>query len=547
MMVDGPNDGGIDAMFTDPNSETDDLVLVQSKFYQKISYEDIINAINKMISFYNKMDKGTYDVRDSVVQRFTSLYAEVGQESKVIFVLYTSAPRNRIQSKKYEAEFKALVNNQDNFELRVLFDSDICDNIKEAESRRKDVESGKLYIDETDNYLNYGDDASIVNASAFSIKDLYAQHNLTLLAKNLRYHIKGENIDKAIRSSIQYKPDEFWFKNNGITIICEDYKISGTEVKLKHFSIINGGQTTYNLYKSKDLDKRNDFYLPCKIIKVKGDTEDQRNDFILEIAKATNSQKAIKQIDLKANAPEQIRFAYAMRNNGIYYQTKRGETIPRDYNEDYLNTDLADVGKLCLSAIFQLPGTSRNKPSILYNAKYYDIVFNGDQDEIAKLAKQLLYMDYYFRNIFIKKYEKDVQNNPNADELVPVARNARTYCIAFTAFASRYYYDNINSIIKRNSYSIDDLYDPFKEINGFSNFFPEEFFRDKEKLDDTLYKLYDLIIKSVRKCYDMEHKNDSSLNATNYLKKDSNYYNVLTIEWDSLEEKIKAIFSQIPQ
>ena len=37
----------------------------------------------------------------------------------------------------------------------------------------------------------------------------------------------------------------FWLKNNGITIVCGDFEIDGREVKLRDFSIINGGQTTY--------------------------------------------------------------------------------------------------------------------------------------------------------------------------------------------------------------------------------------------------------------------------------------------------------------
>ncbi len=42
----------------------------------------------------------------------------------------------------------------------------------------------------------------IVNASAFSIKQLYAMHNTNLLARNLRYHIAGRDIDLAIEETI---------------------------------------------------------------------------------------------------------------------------------------------------------------------------------------------------------------------------------------------------------------------------------------------------------------------------------------------------------
>ena len=97
------------------------------------------------------------------------------------------------------------------------------------------------------------------------------------------------------------------------------------------------------IHKSKNVSEELNFYLPCKIIKTIGDTEDDKSNFILEIAKATNSQKAIKKVDLKANSPEQVRFAQAMRQAGVFYQTKRGESVPKEYKETYKNSDLSEV------------------------------------------------------------------------------------------------------------------------------------------------------------------------------------------------------------
>ena len=110
---------------------------------------------------------------------------------------------------------------------------------------------------------------------------------------------------------------------------------------------------------------------------------------------ASLSPKAIKKVDLKANSTEQVRFAQEMRNVGIFYQTKRGEIVPTAYRLPYLNTDLVEIGKLCLAAIFQLPGTSRNKPSLLYDEKYYPTIFSGNQAQISKLCRELLYIDHF--------------------------------------------------------------------------------------------------------------------------------------------------------
>lgn len=177
------------------------------------------------------------------------------------------------------------------------------------------------------------------------------QHNIQLLARNLRYHIAGRDIDREIDETICNNPESFWYKNNGITIVCSDFSIDGREVKLRDFSIINGGQTTYMIHKSRSIDEHNDFYLPCKIIKTEGDTEDEKNAFSLSIAKATNTQKPIKPVDLKANSPEQVRFAQSMREVGIFYQTKRGETVPRAFSEAYLNSSLVEIAIMFCSRL----------------------------------------------------------------------------------------------------------------------------------------------------------------------------------------------------
>lgn len=294
IIVDGQYDGGVDILLSDPNAEGADLVIGQSKFYTAIQYEDVLNAMIKMALFYKDMIRGQYEqVNTKVQRRFMTLQSDIGEESKIHFVFYTSAPQAGIRRDRIEKKFREQFTGASNIEVSILFADDIEDEIKESESRRPAIESGKIFIDKRDNYLLYGEEAAIVNVSAFSIKQLYAQHNTNLLARNLRYHVKGQDIDKAIAETINTDPDSFWLKNNGITIICDDFVIDGKEVKLKNFSIVNGGQTTYMLHRNASINHEHDLYLPCKIIKTVGNTEDEKNLFVLSIAKAANSQKAI--------------------------------------------------------------------------------------------------------------------------------------------------------------------------------------------------------------------------------------------------------------
>lgn len=553
MIVDGQYDGGVDILLTDPSSEASDLIIGQSKFYTSISTEDVTNALLKMAIFYKDMLQGHYEQVNATVQRrFLSLHSELSDEAKVHFVFYTSAPQSGINRTRIEKKFREQFADPNKIELSFYFAKDVEEEIKESESRRATVETGKIRIDEANNYLLYGDDAAIVNVSAISIKTLYAQHNINLLARNLRYHIAGRDIDRAIEDTIQNEPESFWLKNNGITIVCDDFIIDGREVKLYNFSIINGGQTTYMLHKSRHIDEHNDLYLPCKIIKTAGETEDEKNTFSLEIAKATNTQKPIRPVDLKANSPEQVRFAQSMREVGIFYQTKRGEVVPRQFKESYLNTSLLEVGKLCLAGIFQTPGASRNKPSNLYSPQYYEKIFGGNQMQIARLCKELLYIDYYFRNTFQKKFDRENASMPDANERIAFAHNARTLCIAFVAFASRVYQGNIEvqdlqTIFNasRSEGSLDTLYDIFADIEGVNYFIPPAIFASKDKYEAVLDKLFCVIINAGIINFNMASASDSALTATNYLKRDKNYYTILRTHWFSMQGEIQNVFSEL--
>ena len=106
-IVDGQYDGGVDILLSEPGSEGANLIIGQSKYYQSISFDDAVNAIMKMALFYKDMDNGHYEqVNEKVQGRFLSLNSDVGEESKIVFVLYTSAPQGGIRRDRLEKKFR---------------------------------------------------------------------------------------------------------------------------------------------------------------------------------------------------------------------------------------------------------------------------------------------------------------------------------------------------------------------------------------------------------------------------------------------------------
>ena len=185
--------------------------------------------------------------------------------------------------------------------------------------------------------------------------------------------------------------------------------------------------------------------------------------------------------------------------------------------------------------------------------QYYNLVFDGNQSTIANLCKELLYIDYYFRKKFQKRFDTENRNRPNSQNRLAFAHNSRTICIAFVALAARYYQGNINDddladvfAASRREPPYSQVYDDFKNLDDISYFIPPAVFADKDAYDDVLYKLFMIIINAGINYFSMMARFEEGLIISNFLKKDKNYYGILESGWmGSMETDIKSIFNSL--
>ena len=229
---------------------------------------------------------------------------------------------------------------------QVSFGYDIEYEILEIESPKECVDEATIILDQAENYTTFGDEKSvIVNMSAKSLKSLYELYGYRgLFSQNLRYYVKNAKVDDNVIESIKENPENFWYFNNGIILICEDFSITGDKVSLFKFSVINGGQTT-KLIGETEFER--DFFLQCKIIKNKYQNENERLEFISNVAEA------------------------------VYCQIKRGEKVNKKlYPNAWQNTTNEELGQFLLSFVYQKPGTARgSKQSICGNKERYALLF----------------------------------------------------------------------------------------------------------------------------------------------------------------------------
>lgn len=285
-LTDGSKDGGIDAVFNDPNSDGNDMIIVQSKYYEKtpLKGESVIGELYKITETIKAIDScKVSDYSEQVVSAYRNAKGQMEDSGIVRIVFFTSYGTKSVRERgKIE---KGAVSIFSSYDLELNFQSDIEAQIETIDSGKLLVDFDKLEIDRPNNCLQY-EESVIVNISAQSLQDLQNRRRNGLLGMNLRYYVRQKAVDEGIQYTIQKDPQNFWYKNNGIIIICDDYELDGRILKLYNFSIVNGGQTT-NRIGRMDIEK--DFYLHCKVVKRKGTTTPEKDKFSNNIAEASNS------------------------------------------------------------------------------------------------------------------------------------------------------------------------------------------------------------------------------------------------------------------
>ena len=426
-------------IYVDQDSDNLDLdfIIIWNSEKEEFNMPAVIKDIKDTERYIceNNYSKALY--RKKIKELLSEDEYEITKSRKLKIVLLTDfSPKTTASRKSLLNTFNAIKPENENVAYNIVFGFDIEHEVLEVENPREYVEDAFLILDKPDNYLVYGDERSmIVNISAKSLKELYEAYSYRgLFAQNLRYYVKNAKVDENIIFSIQEKAENFWYYNNGIIIVCDSFELKGEKVQIKNFSIINGGQTT-KLIGETDFD--NNFFVQCKIVKNKYSDEEERLDFIADVAEASNTQKPIKEKDLIANKTEQRLLKKQLAEIGVYCQIKRGEKVNKKlYPNPWQNTTNEELGQFLLSFTYQKPGTARsNKASICGNKERYSLIY-GKKYNSYFLADLLKIKAYY------KLWMTQVKKMDDGEDTykVGLVNNGMHYMTSIIGAICKYYY-----------------------------------------------------------------------------------------------------------
>ena len=164
--------------------------------------------------------------------------------------------------------------------------------------------------------LNRKDNKTGIEAWIFSmtfdaVASMFDRAGIRLFARNVRGFLGDTKINLSMQKTLDKEPWNFWYYNNGITVICDHANIvpvHGRNVlRVKNPQVINGQQTTLMLNAGGKGHGASVLARVFKVPRELGDGSDSFDTLVSNIVKATNWQNKIDRLTLNPTSTARLR------------------------------------------------------------------------------------------------------------------------------------------------------------------------------------------------------------------------------------------------
>jgi hypothetical protein len=413
LVTDGQFDRGIDAVYIEEKQDGPTIHLFQMKCYKEFKPNDrnfpsselekILSFLDDLLSKSDGMEKTCNGFLFSKVKDIWGVILE--EPCSIVVHLCTNAQG---LEDKYVEPFKANLRRKGEL---VSFEEHDIDRLSYIEMGSRKVEkdiSVKLFEEQNFERTDGAMRGLIGTIKAEEFIRFLTDQNTgnideNLFNENIRLYLgeKNEVNSKIYNSAVSGGSSEFWYLNNGITIVCDSYKYNTSQsdapVRIKNPQIVNGGQTSFSLYEASKaaINSINKVRVLIKII----ETDDIK--FRARIAEATNSQTMIRSRDLRSNDEIQLKLEDTLKDYGYFYERKRNQYFDVLYSK---KIDAHKAGQVIYSYYHQEPQKAKAASEKVFG-EYYDTIFDPKVISAEKvLVCYGLYMD-------IEKRKEQVQSD----------------------------------------------------------------------------------------------------------------------------------------
>lgn len=381
-VVDGFGDNGIDAVYFD--SDGGKLFVVQSKWIHSGSGSPELGDIHKTLAGFRDLVNGEFGKFNSKTQALSpSIEVALDDPATKICLVFAYTGLQEL-SAEANRPISEVVSNY----------NDVSDLVEVVTFNQKILYQA----------ISGAADGSPINFEAMvhewgQVREPYfaiygqvraedvARWPITggkLFNRNLRKIIYGSDVNKQISNTLRTAPADFWYFNNGITVLCQkiqkkpiggDDRSNGVFV-FEGASVVNGAQTVGSVTSAYSLDPEK--VKTAKVLVRFISLENCPEDFAVQVTRATNTQNRIESRDFAALDPEQERLRREMHLDGKTYAYKTGDAPPPA--AEGCTIEDATIALACAYSEVGLAVTAKSQIGKLWEnieKPPYKLIFNG--------------------------------------------------------------------------------------------------------------------------------------------------------------------------
>ncbi|MFG2604645.1 AIPR family protein [Streptomyces sp. NPDC048514] len=195
---------------------------------------------------------------------------------------------------------------------------------------------------------------------------------------NVRDYQGNVSVNQEIRQSLTAtESPEFWWLNNGVTLICSEATSTAKTYSLSNIQIVNGLQTSHEICEALRGNPTEEAAERMLLVRIIVTDDAATRDMVI---RATNRQTAITDASLRATDEVQRNIEDYFLTQGWYYDRRKGY-YKNDGKDPAKIVSIQFVGASVTAMGLARPDKSRGKPSsLLKNDEDYRLVFNSSID-----------------------------------------------------------------------------------------------------------------------------------------------------------------------
>ena len=408
-ITEGRNDGGFDAAYIVDGADMQlNVILFQSKYTRNLDSDTNFpaNAVEKAVNTVKCVfDPSAHMVLNEQSQTKVNEIRSLILDGHIPYVTFVMLNNGLKWDETGDSYIKNTFGNQPQVKFVHYNHTDIVKYVTSPKKINTQLTLSGAAIQENFNYKR----VILGKIPVTEIFALFEQYGDSLLEKNIRRYLGKNAVNNGIVETLldSQKKQNFFFYNNGLTLVCEKFAYNGLQqsnwiVKLDSLQIINGGQTCKTIYQTIKENPALDFSQIFVLVRIYELSDDEQT--IRDITYATNSQNPVDLRDLKANDEKQTLLEKGAAELGFTYRRKR------DYSTAINAIPSTVAAESILSVWRNKPHIARYRKNDLFGSYFNEIFGNVN-------AAQMIVAVQIFR--YCDAVRKHHSGEPNCDAIRP--------------------------------------------------------------------------------------------------------------------------------